>query len=153
MSIELDHLIVPAHDRVAAAQQLASILNVPWAETGVGPFSPVYVSDSLTLDFDQVEAPFPILHFCFRVDDSTFADVVHRLRQALPTAAHHMVRSTIRSILNTVAALSTGVSRPGMFGKRSPSVMPEGVKSAFPSITQIPSFLHRQPQPAATGFS
>ena len=39
MTIELDHLIVPARDRNASAQLLARILDVPWSGTGVGPFS------------------------------------------------------------------------------------------------------------------
>ena len=81
MSIELDHLIVPSRDRKASAEMLASILGVPWAEeSGGGPFSAVYVSDGLTLDFDQADAPFPILHYCFRVDDPGFDNVMTRLK-------------------------------------------------------------------------
>lgn len=39
---------------MAAAERLAGILGVPWARSGpAGPFSPVYVSDELTLDFDE----------------------------------------------------------------------------------------------------
>ena len=45
LSIQLDHLIVPARDRIASARLLSTILGVPWAETGFGPFSPVYVDD------------------------------------------------------------------------------------------------------------
>jgi hypothetical protein len=46
MAIELDHLIAPSIDRVAAARQLGTLLGVAWAEQGaVGPFSPVYISD------------------------------------------------------------------------------------------------------------
>lgn len=82
MTIELDHLIVPSRDRRAAAKQLADLLGVPWAEQGIGPFSPVYVSDSLTLDFDESDEPFPVLHYCFRVDDATFDTVLARLRGA-----------------------------------------------------------------------
>lgn len=79
MSIELDHLIVPSRDRRAAAELLAAILGVPWSETGVGPFCPVFVSDGLTLDFDQAEGEFPVLHFCFRVSDAEFDAIVARL--------------------------------------------------------------------------
>jgi catechol 2,3-dioxygenase-like lactoylglutathione lyase family enzyme len=82
MSIELDHLIVPARDRKTSAQLLATLLDVPWAESGVAPFSEVYVSDGLTLDFDQHEGPFPVLHYCFRVDDMKFDDIVKRLNAA-----------------------------------------------------------------------
>src|SRR6185295_4170893 len=67
MSVELDHFLVPIRDRVASAKLLAELLGVPWAESGVGPFSPVYVNDGLTLDFIDDPDPFPIAHFCFRV--------------------------------------------------------------------------------------
>ena len=51
------------------------------AEAGAaGPFSPVYVSDSLTLDFDQADGGFPVLHYAFRVDDAGFDGIVARLR-------------------------------------------------------------------------
>jgi len=79
MSVELDHLIVPARNRKAAAELLAAILGVPWAPTGVGPFSPLYVNDGLTLDFDQAQDPFPIQHYCFRVSEAEFEGIVARL--------------------------------------------------------------------------
>ena len=79
MRIELDHLSVPAKDRKQAAALLASLLGVPWAEGDGAPFSPVYVSDSLTLDFDQAEEPFPIQHYCFRMSPAEFAQVLVRL--------------------------------------------------------------------------
>lgn len=78
--IELDHAIVPSRDRKAAAQRLAAILDVPWAESGIGPFSPVYVSDGLTLDFDQAEGGFPVLHYCFRVSEGVFDGILQRLK-------------------------------------------------------------------------
>ncbi|MFI8618520.1 hypothetical protein ACIGHN_23750 [Acidovorax sp. NPDC077693] len=52
MPIELDHLLVPARDKIAAARLLAGLLGVLWSETGVGPFAPVFVNDGLTFDFD-----------------------------------------------------------------------------------------------------
>jgi hypothetical protein len=83
MSIQLDHLIVPSRDRRAAAQLLASLLGVPWAaESGVGPFSAVYASETLTLDFDQAEGPFPVQHYCFRMGDAEFDALVARLDAA-----------------------------------------------------------------------
>jgi hypothetical protein len=78
--IALDHAIVPSRNREAAAQLLAEILGVPWATTGVGPFCPVYVSDGLTLDIDQAEGDFPVLHFAFRMSEPAFDALVGRLR-------------------------------------------------------------------------
>jgi catechol 2,3-dioxygenase-like lactoylglutathione lyase family enzyme len=82
MSIELDHLLVPSHDRIASAQLLAGLLGVRWSKSGVGPFSPVYVNGGLTLDFDETSEPFSKLHFCFRVDQSTFDAILGRIRAA-----------------------------------------------------------------------
>lgn len=83
MTIHLDHLIVPSRDRVAAARQLAALLNVPWAAQGsAGPFSPVFVNDGLTLDFDQWTGPLPKLHYCFRVGDADFDSILERIRAA-----------------------------------------------------------------------
>jgi len=80
MSIELDHIIVPARDRSAAAEQLGEILGVPWsADAPIGPFSPVYVSDGLTIDFDEAQGDFPVLHYAFRVDDAQFDAIISRL--------------------------------------------------------------------------
>ena len=80
MTIELDHAIVPSRDRKAAAEMIARIFDVPWSETGVGPFCPVYVNDGLTLDIDQVEGELPVLHYCFRMSDPEFDALVDRLR-------------------------------------------------------------------------
>ncbi len=80
MHIELDHTIVPAADRRASAELLAGLLGVPWSETGVGPFCPVYVSDSLTLDFDQTDGPLALQHYCFRVSDTDFDAILGRIQ-------------------------------------------------------------------------
>lgn len=79
MAVHLDHLLVPSRNRVASARLLARLLGVPWAESGVGPFSPVYVNDGLTLDFDETSDPFPTLHFCFRVDPAEFDAILGRI--------------------------------------------------------------------------
>jgi catechol 2,3-dioxygenase-like lactoylglutathione lyase family enzyme len=82
MTIELDHTIVPSHHAVASARQLAQLLDVPWAESGVGPFSPVYLNSGLTLDFIETADPFPIYHFCFRVGQEEFDAILGRLNAA-----------------------------------------------------------------------
>ena len=83
MSAELDHLIVPSSDRVAAARLIAELLDVPWAEQGpFGPFSPVYVNDGLTLDFDEWSGPIPKQHYCFRVTPEEFDSILARIRAA-----------------------------------------------------------------------
>jgi catechol 2,3-dioxygenase-like lactoylglutathione lyase family enzyme len=80
MAAYLDHFTVPCRDRVASARLLADLLGVPWAEAGVGPFSPVYANEGLTLDFDETTEPFPILHFCFRVEEEEFDAILGRIK-------------------------------------------------------------------------
>ena len=82
MSIALDHVIVSARDARASARRLGELLGVRWAASGVGPFSPVYVSDSLTVDFIDDDTAFPVQHLAFRVDEPTFDAILARLRDA-----------------------------------------------------------------------
>jgi catechol 2,3-dioxygenase-like lactoylglutathione lyase family enzyme len=80
MAIRLDHLIVPSHNPVASAESLATLLDVPW-EAEVGHFTPVYVNDTLTLDFDERDA-FASHHYCFHVSDDDFDGILDRVRAA-----------------------------------------------------------------------
>jgi hypothetical protein len=82
MAIALDHTIVPSRHPAASAQRLAELLGVPWSATGIGPFSPVYVNDGLTLDFIGTDEDFPIYHFCFRVCEAEFDAILARIRAA-----------------------------------------------------------------------
>ena len=83
MTIDLDHLIIPTKDRVASARLLGHLLGVPWAEQGnAGPFSPVFINDGLTIDFDEWTDPIPKQHYCFRVDQDRFDAVLARIRAA-----------------------------------------------------------------------
>jgi hypothetical protein len=100
MAIELDHAIVSARDQVAAARQLAELLGVPWSEKTLGPFSAVYVNEGLTLDFIQTDEPFPIEHFCFRVSEQAFDEILGRL-QAAGIAYRSDVRGPVDRKINT----------------------------------------------------
>jgi len=82
MTIDLDHFIVPSHDRKASAQRLAGLLGVPWAEANLGPFHAVFVNDGLTLDFVETADEFPVHHYCFRVSDAGFDAILGRIQAA-----------------------------------------------------------------------
>jgi hypothetical protein len=82
MTVHLDHLMVPSRDKVASARLLAELLGVPWSETGVGPFAPVFVNDELTLDFDEWPEPLPMIHYCFRVSVDEFHAILGRIKAA-----------------------------------------------------------------------
>lgn len=70
MTVELNHTIVPAHDKHASAQFLADLLGIPVAGEA-GPFVQVELGNGVTLDFmnrDDVTWQ----HYAFLVDDDTF---------------------------------------------------------------------------------
>ena len=80
MTVQLDHLMVPARDKLVSARLLAELLGVPWSTQGVGPFAPVFVNDGFTIDFDQWSEPLPKIHYCFRVSESEFDAILGRIR-------------------------------------------------------------------------
>lgn len=82
MTIHLDHTIVPSRNQIASAKLLAELLGVPWAASSIGPFSPVYVNDGLTLDFIDTDEDFPVYHFCFRVTQQDFDAILGRIKAA-----------------------------------------------------------------------
>ena len=100
MSIHLDHLLVPARDKRAAAKRLAELLGVSWSTAGIGPFAPVFVSDSLTLDFDEWPEPLPLIHYCFRVNEGEFDAILGRI-QAAGIAYRSAVHGPVDSRVDT----------------------------------------------------
>jgi catechol 2,3-dioxygenase-like lactoylglutathione lyase family enzyme len=82
MTIQLDHFIVACRDQVASASLLGGLLAVPWEETTLGGFSPVYLNEGLTLDFEQTDEDFPIAHYCFRVSQQEFDTILGRIQAA-----------------------------------------------------------------------
>ena len=100
MSIDLDHLMIPARDRIASARLLAHLLGVPWSESGIGPFAPVYVNDGLTLDFDTWNGALPAIHYCFRVGQEEFDAILGRIKAA-GIAFRSNVHGPTDSLVNT----------------------------------------------------
>lgn len=79
MPILLDHLIVPSRNPVASAQSLADLLGVPWEAREKGHFTPVYLNETLTLDFAEREQ-FDWHHYCFHVSEAEFDGIFARIR-------------------------------------------------------------------------
>jgi len=77
MTITLNHTIVPARDKRAAAQFFASIFGLH-ADPKGGHFAPVRINDTLTLLFDDDEE-FESHHYAFHVSDAEFAVIFGRL--------------------------------------------------------------------------
>jgi catechol 2,3-dioxygenase-like lactoylglutathione lyase family enzyme len=100
MPIALDHTLVPSHHKLASAKLLAGLLGVPWAESGAGPFSPVFVNRGFTLDFVETAEPLPVYHFCFRVKQAEFDAILARIRAA-GIAYRSSVRGPVDMQVNT----------------------------------------------------
>jgi catechol 2,3-dioxygenase-like lactoylglutathione lyase family enzyme len=80
MTIELNHTIVRAHDKRAAAQFLAGILGLT-AGPAFGPFVPVELDNGVSLD--NLDATgFQPQHYAFLVPDDVFDAAFAKVRAA-----------------------------------------------------------------------
>lgn len=80
MTIVLNHTIVPARDKVAAARFFAEIFGLNFKEPD-DHFAPVRVNETLTLLFDT-ERSFESHHYAFHVTDPEFDAIFERIRKA-----------------------------------------------------------------------
>ena len=78
MAILLNHTIVPARDKEAAARWFAHIFGLDYTGT-YSHFAPVRVNDDLTLDFDSDRA-FESHHYAFKVSDQEFDQIFGRIK-------------------------------------------------------------------------
>jgi catechol 2,3-dioxygenase-like lactoylglutathione lyase family enzyme len=79
MTITLNHTIVPARDKAAAAKFFADIFGL---ERGPpGHFAPVRINKSLTLLFDDDDT-FESHPLAFHVSDHEFDEIFERITQA-----------------------------------------------------------------------
>jgi catechol 2,3-dioxygenase-like lactoylglutathione lyase family enzyme len=79
MTITLNHTIVPARDKTAAAKFFADIFDRKRARTG--HFAPVRVNKTLTLLFDD-DDKFESHHYAFHVTDREFDAILRRVKKA-----------------------------------------------------------------------
>ncbi len=80
MTITLNHTIVPARDKEAAARSFARLFGLPYDGTD-GHFAPVRVNQALTLLFDDGDS-FESHHYAFHVSDVEFDAIFGRLKEA-----------------------------------------------------------------------
>ena len=78
MTIILNHAIVPARDKKAAAQFFAQIFGLQCGT--VDHFAPVRVNDQLTLLFNDGRS-FESHHYAFHVSDTEFDAILNRVKE------------------------------------------------------------------------
>ena len=121
MPLQLDHTIVPAYDKVKAAEFIARIFGLkydgPW-----GHFAPVKVNDILTLDFDDSDNP-RSNHYAFLASGrGVRRDPASASRTRVsPTGAVHVRGQMARSTTCTRGAGSTSNAKTVTSGRLSPT--------------------------------
>lgn len=79
MAIELNHTIVPAHDKEKSARFYERIFEFTY-ESPMGHFAPIRIpNQSLTLDFDDQKS-FETQHYAFKVSEAEFDEVFGRVK-------------------------------------------------------------------------
>ena len=76
--MELNHTIVPSHDKEASASFFARLFGLRYDGLS-GHFAPVQVSAALTLDFDNA-TDFDSHHLAFKVSDGEFDEIFARIQ-------------------------------------------------------------------------
>ena len=79
MALYLDHTIVPAHDKVRAAEFIARIFDLEYNGTW-GPFAPVKFNDTLSMDFDDRGEVKTSNHYAFLASDEEFDSILTRVK-------------------------------------------------------------------------
>ena len=81
MTITLNHTIVSARNKDAAARFFAEIFGLRF-EGLSGHFAPVRVNDTLTLDFADAKGTIAGQHYAFHVSDAEFDAILQRVKDA-----------------------------------------------------------------------
>jgi catechol 2,3-dioxygenase-like lactoylglutathione lyase family enzyme len=114
VTVELNHTIVPAHDKEASARFYERILGFPY-QGPLGHFAPVRIpSQALTLDFDNRES-FEPQHYAFKVGETEFDEIFGRVKsEGLAYGSEPWTPTTWKSTTGTAGAASTFAIRTGI---------------------------------------
>jgi catechol 2,3-dioxygenase-like lactoylglutathione lyase family enzyme len=81
MSVQLNHTIVHAKDKVASAQWMAEMFDLE-APVSWGPFTEVHTANGVTLAYiDAGDYPYNAQHYAFLVSDAEFDKIFGRVQE------------------------------------------------------------------------
>jgi catechol 2,3-dioxygenase-like lactoylglutathione lyase family enzyme len=80
VTAQLNHTIVAAHDRDAAAQFLVELLGLPAPDT-FGPFKVVELGNGVSMDFMTVDDDVTPQHYAFLVSEAEFDEIFGRIEE------------------------------------------------------------------------
>lgn|ERR1700761_4502161 len=78
MAIQLNHTIIPSHDKVASAVFLAEILDLD-APTPYGPFMCLETANGVSLDYADHDGTIEPSHYAFLVSEDEFDGIFERV--------------------------------------------------------------------------
>ena len=82
MTIELNHTIVPSHDKEESVRFYEQMFGFKY-EGPFGHFAPITIpSQNLTLDFADNGNPFEPRHYAFKVSEPEFDEIFGRVKDA-----------------------------------------------------------------------
>jgi catechol 2,3-dioxygenase-like lactoylglutathione lyase family enzyme len=79
MTIELNHTIVAARDKLTSAMFMTDLLGLP-APTSFGPFLVVTLGNGVSLDFMDTSDDIRSQHYAFLVSEAEFDTIFGRIR-------------------------------------------------------------------------
>jgi catechol 2,3-dioxygenase-like lactoylglutathione lyase family enzyme len=97
MTIQLNHTIVPAQNKIASAQFFGRIFGLEFDPNATSHFAAVQVNDSLTLDFANSKE-FESHHYAFKVSEAEFNAIfarIHAQGVAYGSGPHHLTDGDI----------------------------------------------------------
>ncbi len=80
MAVQLNHTIIPAHDKQTSAGFLAEILGLG-PPTSFGPFVCVETANGVSLDYSDRPSPFEPAHYAFLVTEDEFDALFARVTE------------------------------------------------------------------------
>jgi catechol 2,3-dioxygenase-like lactoylglutathione lyase family enzyme len=80
MAVQLNHTIVPTHDKLAASTFLAEILGLE-PPTPFGPFLCVETANGVSLDYADHDGVLPSIHYAFLVSEEDFDAIFARVTE------------------------------------------------------------------------
>lgn len=102
MTIELNHTVVPARDKLKSATFFARIFGLVFDASASGYFAPVRVNAALTLDFvdnaDWAEGDrIATHHYAFKVSEAEFDTIFARIRaEGIPYGSEPFSRQDMK---------------------------------------------------------
>lgn len=79
MPVQLNHIIIAAHDKQASARFITDLLDLP-DPVLLPPFLGVTLDNHITLDYADAPLDFPPQHYAFLVSDDVFDRAIARIR-------------------------------------------------------------------------